>query len=803
MCNYINIFYKKMHNKIMKNIKSKTIKTRLKTLIVIGNVMLIIMLILTVVSLMYLFNLNSKLQFDKTKLELANIKLDVYSSNNEVINSNQNKNINLNDLNDYTVSAFLSIEDKDFYNHNGVNYKRVAGAMINNIKTKSFSQGASTISQQLIKNTHLTNEKTFDRKIKEMLLTRKMEKVMSKDNILETYLNVIYFGESAFGIEQASNVFFNKSAKNLSLAESALLAGVIKSPAKYSPIYNTETALTRRNLVLKEMYKDFLITEEEYSKAISEELVLNINEQAKSNYNSLYLKQVYDEAINILNISEKEIGLNGIKIYTYQNLDTQNLLDNIINSDEYYLENSFGNIADSLAVVIDNNTGGIIAYSGKSEYNLLNLKRQPGSAIKPTLVYAPALEYGYIAPITPILDEKIDINGYSPNNLGNKFYGYVSASQCVADSLNIPAVKLTNYVGIDKCKNFAKNLNIDFDKNDNGYAIALGGFTTGTRLIDLTNSYLPYSNNGKIKDAKFIKKIVGLNGKILYENEENARYGMSDDSAYLMHTMLEDGVKKGTSKALNKLPYSVAGKTGTVCVKDSNNNTDAISVAYTKNHTMGVWFGNTSNKKEYELSSKVNGGTYPTYVIRDTFSKMYERVIPQSILKPQSVVEVEIDINELNNNHKVMIANENCPERYKQKILVSNRYLPEKASDNYINFKIDNFDVRLENDSVIIDFNAIKYIDYSIIRTNNNKEVEIAKFNNKQGKIQYVDKNIDNDTKYSYKIVAKYDVLHSTRQTEEINIITPKFKHKYVDKLQMHNTDIKSKNNSWLYSINS
>lgn len=777
-------------------------KKSIKIIVVILNIILILSLLLVVSTLVYLGNINSKLKFDRGKLEVANIKLDIYNVANEKINDNTLNSIELKDLNDYTVSAFLSIEDKDFFKHSGVNYKRIVGAMINNIKTRSLSQGASTISQQLIKNTHLSNEKTFDRKIKELLLTKKMEKIMTKDEILETYLNVIYFGESAFGIEQASQVFFNKPASDLSISESATLAGIIKSPAKYSPIYNYENALSRRNLVLKEMLKDYFISEEEYSDAINSNIELNFNKQAKSNYNNLYLKQTYDEAIKILNITEKEIGLNGIKIYTYQDASKQEILDSLIQNEDYYLKNPNGNIPDSLAVLINNDTGGIEAYSGKSEYDIVNLKRQPGSAIKPTLVYAPALEYGYISPITPILDEKIDINGYSPNNLGNIFHGYVSASDCVADSLNIPAVKLTSYVGIDKCKNFAKKLNIEFDKNDNGYAIALGGFTEGTRLIDLTNSYLPYTNSGKIIDAKFIKKIVSKTGKVLYENTEDSRQVMGEDTAYLMHTMLKDGVEKGTSRALKKLDFEVAGKTGTVCVKDSNNNTDAISVAYTKNHTMGVWFGNTSNKKEFELTSKTNGGTYPTYIIRDTFGEIYKGNKPEKISIPESVKEIDIDINELNNNHKVVIASDSCPERYKLKTLVSARYMPEAANDNYANFDINNFDVKLNNNDVEISFDAIEYINYKIVKISNGKEKVIKEFSNEKDKIKHIDKDIKNDTEYKYKIVAEYPILHSTRQSKEISIITPKYEYKYMEKLNNANKDINNTNSSFLYSIN-
>lgn len=778
-------------------------KKTLKISLIIFNILLILGLVLVVGFILYLLILNTTLKFNKNKILLSNMKLEIYGESNEVINQNSNLKIDLNELNDYTVSAFLSIEDKDFYTHHGINYKRIVAATLTNLKTRSLSQGASTISQQLIKNTHLTNEKTFARKIKEIILTKQMEKQVSKDKILETYLNVIYFGENSFGIEQASNVFFSKSAKDLSIGESATLAGIIKSPAKFSPIYNQENCLERRNLVLKEMKDDFRISEEEYIDSVNQDLNLNINPSAKTTYKNLYLKQTYDEAIKILNITEKEIGLNGIKIYTYQDIDKQKELNDLINSDNYYLENSYGNTADSLACLIDNSTGGIVAYAGKSDYNLTNLKRQPGSAIKPPLVYSPALEYGYISPITPIYDEEINFNGYSPHNLGNVYHGYVSASDCVAKSLNIPAVKLMNYVGIDKCKNFAKKSNIEFDKNDNGYAIALGGFTNGIRLIDLTNSYLPYANSGKIMDSKFIKKIENSFGKILYENNIVEKEAMNDDTAYLMHTMLVDGVKNGTSKALSNLTYEVAGKTGTVAIKNSNNNSDAISVAYTSSHTMGVWFGNTSNAQEYELSSKNNGGTYATYVIRDMFDNIYQNEIPTKIIQPDSVIQVDIDVNELTNNNIVKIACESCPDRYKIKTLVSKRHLPETAKDEYSNIEIDGINVNYNSGITSIKFDAKNYVEYNIYRICNGKKSLIKTIQNEKGEIEVLDESLGLDSTYKYFIEAKYSILNSTYTSKEYTIVTPKYEEKYLNIIKEENDKINNnkEDKNWFFNF--
>jgi membrane carboxypeptidase/penicillin-binding protein PbpC len=276
---------------------------------------------------------------------------------------------------------------------------------------------------------------------------------------------------------------------------------------------------------------------------------------------------------------------------------------------------------------------------------------------------------------------------------------------------------------------------------------------------------------------------------------------MGDDTGYLMHDMLKNGVKSGTSRALNILPYEVAGKTGTVCIKNRNDNTDAISIAYTSKHTIGTWFGNTSLNEEYILPSSNNGGTYATYVIRDLFKEIYKESIPDNISMPKSVSEIMIDINELNDNHIVAVASDRCPERYKIKTLVSNRYLPPIAIDNYDNFEISNFDAKLKNDVVHINFDAKDYIEYKIVRIHDNDEKILDIIKNKNDTISYIDDSVDSNKKYVYKIVGKNPVLHSTRQSKEIVVITPKFKEKYIEELDTKNNNINT-NNNWLYSVN-
>lgn len=727
---------------------------------------------LTLISTIYISSImrdTKNVKFDKELIITASKQLEIFDSNNKLIKSGAydgKEVVSISELQPHTLQSFISIEDKNFYKHNGLNYKRIIKAMLNNIKSRSFKEGASTISQQLIKNTHLSNEKTLTRKIKEMILTKKLENTFTKDEILETYLNVIYFGNGCYGIESASKFYFDKESKDLTIEESATLAGLIKAPTTYCPINKYNDSLKRRNLVLKEMYEDGYISDEEYYN-ISQKPINIINHKKDSTIDNLYLKSLKQEAEDILNLNIQQITARGYKIYTYFNHLSQESLENSLNNNQNYHTNSYGNIADSLGIIINNETCGIEAFYGKSIYDLTNLKRQPGSAIKPILVYAPALEYGEIYTCSPILDEKIDYNGYSPNNVGNIFHGYTSTKECVADSLNIPAIKIMDYVGIDKCKEFAKRAGISFNKYDNGYAIALGGFNEGTSLTKLVGSYIPFACNGKFISPTFIKKITTTDGVVIYNRDESKKNIMGDDTAYLMTDMLIEGVKTGTSKRLSSLPYQVAGKTGTVALKNSNLNSDVYSIAYTTEHIVGIWLGNYSFDNQYNLESSNNGGTYCTNFVKDTLNGIYKDHLPQNFSKPSSVVELKIDEKNLIENHTVKLASSNCPERYQISELFSTRYQPTEYSNIFNNFDFD-FNVELTNNIANITISAKDYLNYDIYVDNN----LIKSINNQSGIITFdYDKLLPNKM-YTFYVDVYCDYSDAVQKSKEISVYT-------------------------------
>lgn len=711
---------------------------------------------LGVILIVFAFFLNNAIKsantvtFDKDLLISASSKIEMFDNNGNVLKANKaNMVVDIEKLPKYVKDAFISIEDKKFYSHKGLNYKRMVASLINNIKSGYVKEGGSTISQQLIKNTHLNSEKTLSRKLKEIVLTKKLEKNFSKDDILETYLNVIYFGNNSYGLENASYNYFGKSSSELSLNEVCCLAGLIKAPTKYSPILNYENSFNRKNLVLSEMKKDGKITKEEYEENITKEITLNLQERQKD----IYEQAVILEAENLLNLNEQDLKMIGVKIFTYQDSKLQNELIDIINNDSYYHKNSYGNTADSCAVVIDNETGGVNAFYGKCDYNLITIKRQPGSTIKPILVYSPALEKGIINPDSLILDEKIDYDGYKPNNVGHVFHGYVTTTEAIEQSLNIPAVKIMKKVGIDNCKNFVKKVNLDLANEGNNYALALGGFKYGTNLISLTNTFLPFSQKGNFTASRFIKEIQTDNGKVLWKNQERKTQVMSEESAYLMNKMLIAGVKNGTSKRLNSLPFEVAGKTGTVGIKNTNLNTDAYSVAYTKNKTCGVWLGNTSYKTEYNLEGKNNGGTYASSMLKEIMLKSHENIKIDNFDKaPNGIITIKIDETALENEHQIMLAGENTPPVYVKNIEVNKKFANFKTSPSYSNPKMSNITVKLVDGKPQITFNAQKYLIYKIFRIEEDETKILDTIKNKNGEISFVDETALTDVFYDYYV---------------------------------------------------
>ncbi len=645
---------------------------------------------------------------DNKKLEktIKSNSFQIIDANGKQLSSSNDSYISVSKLSSNTTNAFICAEDKRYYKHKGLDYIRIGGAILSNLKTKSFSEGASTISQQLIKNTQLSSEKTIKRKLKEFKLTKELEKKYSKNQILEMYLNNIYFGNGCYGIENATKHYFNKSASKLTLAESALLAGTINAPSVYNISNHTDKAIDRRNLILSLMKKYGKISEREYSDAIAEKVNLNLTEL---NFTSASYSRILEEACKILKTTENSLKSKNIKIYTSINQKLQNDISKIVSNYSKQLPKN----AKTATIIIDKNSGGIISVTGSSL--VLSSKKQPGSTIKPVLVYAPAFENGIISPATKILDSKINISGYSPENADKKYHGYVSVREALKNSYNIPAVKLLNEVGIDNAQNFAKKMNLSFEPEDNNLAIALGGLTSGTTIKELADCYLCFANNGNFLQSHYISKIE-KDGKVLYEKSNKKIQVMSESTAYLITDILKECSKSGTAKRLKDFSFDIASKTGTVGKTNSANNTDAYNISYTSNHIILSYIGGD------DLPSTVNGATYPTMITKDILDNLYLNNSPTSFKIPNSITHLKLDKTEYENNKLVVTEKQ---ENIIEDIFAKNN-LPI-VTENSLNLKLDVFN--LENHKPIICFFVSPNYTYKVIRKEKNKEETISSLN--------------------------------------------------------------------------
>lgn len=660
----------------------------------------------------------SRIPLNAEALASSVVNVEVFDSENRKIKENVEfqETCSLSDIPEHTKQAFLSIEDKEFYNHHGINKKRIVKAAISNIKTHSLKEGASTISQQLIKNTHLSGEKTFERKLKEIALTKKLEKAYTKDEILEKYLNVIFFGNNCYGLQSAAKYYFNKDAKDLNLQESCTLAGMIKSPTKYSPIHNQKNCLERRNLVLSEMQKDGFITEEDKIFAQNQPIKLELTK--RENALNTFAQASIDEASKILGLSAKQIAVGGYKIHTYQDREKQQALANSL---------EVAKMCDCAGIVIDSQKYGVVAYCADSNYKILDCKRQPASCLKPLLVYGPALNEMVISPDTQILDEKVTIGDYSPNNVNKKYGGYMSVTDAVKNSINIPAIKVLSYIGIDTGKQYAEKMGITFDEKDDSYALALGGMTYGVNLKDLTNAYAVFNNAGEFESAKFVQYITDSSGKLVYVHRPEPKMVLREDSAYLMTKILQETAKSGTARKLSAISSTeVAAKTGTVGKKNAKGNTDAYCIAYNPSEIVGVWQGSLENSP-----AQIAGGNKPTEVAKNYFeSQSYENI---TFNVPTSVTEAEVDALELEENHRLVLASPYAPERYRKTCLFSRFNMPTEVSENFAEPPSINAEAQVDANQVILTLSAQKHLTYTIFKdgtkaqtiTNKNEPIKL------------------------------------------------------------------------------
>ncbi|HHU76459.1 MAG TPA: PBP1A family penicillin-binding protein [Firmicutes bacterium] len=572
--------------------------------------------------------------FDDSGKEIANL----YYDQNRV-------EIPLESIPLHVQKAFIAIEDERFYDHFGVDPVAILRALASNIKNRNWTdQGGSTITQQIIKTAFLTPQKTYRRKIQEAWLALKMERQYSKSEILEIYLNQIPFAQGAYGIEAASTTYFNKPAQELTLAEAALLATIPRSPNYYSPFVNFEAAKQRQSLVLQNMHRLGFISHREMTAARNEEIILGEPPTRQYEYPYFVDYVLHHELINILTSlpqyktreeAYEAVYNMGLKIYTTLNTNAQKETENVLNNESLYPQNlrvdmdllkemmkdkslnsypkevlgDEGLLQPQAAAVVANPaTGEILALVGGREYSKGNQslrylsRRQPGSAIKPIAVYAPAMEENLITPGSIIDDAPFIRGSWAPENFDRRFRGLVTIREALVPSLNVAAVKtfaqLTPEIGLSYLKQMGVSSIQDGDYN---LATAIGGMTQGISPLDMAQAYAVLANQGIKVNLHTIKRIEDRSGQILFEQRSEPQSILSPQTAYMITDILKDVVRRGTAARL-RVGRPVAAKTGT-----TSDNRDAYLVAYTPDLVVSFWMGH-----DIPTTGKISGGSGTT-----------------------------------------------------------------------------------------------------------------------------------------------------------------------------------------------
>lgn len=570
--------------------------------------------------------------------------------------------IEYEDIPIYVKQAIISTEDKRFYKHNGIDYRGIMRAAVAMIQDGEVTQGGSTITQQLARTVFLSNERTWERKIEEMYIAVELEKKYSKEEILEFYLNNVYFANGYYGIEAAAQGYFGTDVSHLSLSQMIYLCAIPNNPTLYNPLTHADKTQARRDRILKSMLEDKVISESSYQTAVAEQIKTTEPEEIKNNYAETYTyycatralmelegfefqtvfsddeeKTAYDrEYQSLYDTCNKKLFTGGYRIYTSLDLDAQSQLQASV--DEVLA--GFGEKSDEgiyelqgAAVCIDNTTGMVRAIiGGRSQDDVegytLNRAfqsfRQPGSAIKPLIVYTPALERGY-TPDTTVVDEPI---ADGPVNGDGTYSGAMSLRQAVARSKNTIAWKifeeLTPEVGISYLEEMGFS---NLDANDKRLPASIGGFTNGVSPLEMAKGYATIKNDGGYRNPTCIMKITDADGEVIYQADQTASVIYKENACRQMTDMLQTVITSGTGRGYSLGMMPCAGKTGT-----TNDNKDGWFVGYTPYYTTSVWVG-------YDIPKEVpglGGGTYPGKIWHSFMSWLHDGLEPVDFIHPMT-----------------------------------------------------------------------------------------------------------------------------------------------------------------------
>ena len=553
------------------------------------------------------------------------------------------------DIPEVLKDAFIVLEDQEFYSHKGIDFTAIVRAYLANMRNGAIVEGASTITQQLAKNVFLTNDVTWERKITEMFIANNLEEQFSKSEILEFYINNIYFGNGYYGIQAAAEGYFNKDISELSVSELTFLAGIPKNPSRFDPITKYETAIERRDFILKQLYANGSISGLEYYEAIEEEVVLNMEDQGSHNYVETFVfycaartlmqangfvfqYQFEDEETreNYQELYDQEytkyqtyLFTGGYRIYTSIDMEKQDLLQEAINENlKNFTETNEDGIykLQGAATCIDNSSGFVVAIVGgrEQEYDGYTLNRayqsfrQPGSAIKPILVYAPYLALGH-TPNEIVYDEPIS-NG--PKNAEDKYYGEITLTQALAMSSNVVAWRLMQNMTPSYALTYLEQMHfkkIEADKDN--VAASIGGLTYGVSTLEMAAAYAALENDGVYREPTCVMKITNAKGETIKDNFNTEIAVYPKQVSRMVTKMMEYGMNKGLLSFAHIKNAVVAAKSGS-----TNDGKDGWLCGYSRYYTTAVWVGCDMP----EGVPGLNGGSYPLNVWKQYMETIHE-----------------------------------------------------------------------------------------------------------------------------------------------------------------------------------
>ncbi|MGF7186827.1 penicillin-binding protein 1A [Desulfitispora alkaliphila] len=615
----------------------------------------------------------------------------------------------LDNVPDSLINAFLAIEDSRFYEHNGVDLRALGRAVVANIRGEFGSEGASTITQQLVKNAFLTPDKTIERKLQEMVLAIQLERRYTKDEILTYYFDWIYFGHGAYGVKAAAQTYFGKELNELTLGESATLAGLVQRPNALSPYRNEDGAKHRRNRVLDRMVHYGFITETQANTSKSEEYELAGLRPTMHPY-PYFVDYVVDQAEQLLEdngIPRDQLRTSGLRIHTTLDPKVQRAAENAFKNDSLFPSprpNEEFKVQGAMAI-IDHRTGQIKGLVGGRDHvterglnRATQSRRQPGSAFKPIAAYAPALELGYTA--ASVIDDvptEFRIAGqspYRPTNLGGNYQGLITMREAIRRSYNVPAVKMLHEIGVDNGYEFAQRLGVPLDATDRNLSMSLGGLSNGVTPLNMAKAFGAFANEGILVDSHAITKITDADGEVLIEVTPSKNSVMSEQNAFIMTDMLRTVVTNGTGTRASLGNRPVAGKTGTTQLPNTREFTnlsgsrDVWFVGYTPELVGAVWMGYDKTDANHYLY-RIYGGNNPASLWKAVMEAALKDVPVQQFKQPDGIIRSAVD------SKSGLLPSELTPDEFIISELFARGTVPTKMSDIWVKGEVCNLHGKL------------------------------------------------------------------------------------------------------------